>query len=64
MTDAEYVGRELRKALEDGPGGPVETVRIKAEGPNRDSRWVSLTVDEYRELIRATVARVSERENG
>lgn len=61
MTHAEYVEREFRKALEAGAGGPVETVRVKAEGPTGSSRRVSLTVPEFEALIGGTVAKVAER---
>lgn len=61
MTNAEYVEHELRKALRKGGGGPVETVKIKAEGPTGSSRWVSLTVPEFEALITVTVAKVAER---
>ncbi len=60
MTDAEYVEREFRKALWN-EGSPIETVRVKAEGPCGSSRWVSLSVPEFEKLIAATVAAVSER---
>lgn len=72
MTDAEYIELELRKALEvtSGPrrdgedGGAPLTVRIKAEGVHRDSRWLTLTVPEFEALITGTVAKVAEREEG
>jgi hypothetical protein len=68
-TDADYVEAELRKAL-DATGGPRRgaengeplTVRVKAEGAYRDSRWLTLTVPEFEALITATVAKVAERE--
>lgn len=60
MTDAEYVERELRKALRDDRG-PVEIVRIKAEGPYGDSRWLNIPAKEYERMIKATVAIVAER---
>jgi hypothetical protein len=59
MTDAEYIERELRKALKEGAGGPVETVRVKAEGPTGSSRWVSLPVEVYKTMITATVDAVT-----
>jgi hypothetical protein len=62
MTNAEYVERELRRALKEGAGGPVETVRVKAEGPTGDSRWLALPVDVYEVMITATVEAVAERE--
>jgi hypothetical protein len=60
MTNAEYVEREFRKALKEGAGGPVETVRVKAEGPTGSSRWLSLSVDVYEAMITATVDAVAE----
>lgn len=60
MTDAEYTEHELRKALRDDHG-PVETIRVKAEGPYGSSRWVTLTVAEYEKVITAATAAVSER---
>lgn len=61
MTWAEYVESELRKALREGAGGPVETIRVKAEGPYGSSRWVTLTVAEYEKVITAATAAVPER---
>lgn len=70
MDDAEYIGRELRKALEIANGGEWPTdedgepkkIRFKAEGPHGSSRWLPLTVPEFEALIRGTVAKVAERE--
>lgn len=70
MNDAEYVERELRKALEvmDGRKWPTDDdgepkkIRIKAEGPHGSSRWLLLTVPEFEALIAGTVAKVAERE--
>lgn len=61
MTDAEYVESELRKALREDAGEPVETVRIKAEGPCGSSRWVTVSAAEYETMITATVAAVAKR---
>lgn len=61
MTDAEYVEYEFRKALREGAGGSVETIRVKAEGPTGSSRWVTLRVAEFEQMITATTAAVAER---
>jgi hypothetical protein len=62
MTDAEYVGREFRKALKDRDGGPVETVRVKAEGPTGSSRWVTVSVGTWERMIAAGVAAIGKSE--
>lgn len=62
MTDAEYVEHEFRKGLrEHGGSGPVETVRVKVEGPYGSSRWVTLRRTEFERMTTATVEAVSER---
>lgn len=59
MTDAEYIAYELRKGT---PHGVVDgTCQIKVRGPEGESRWVTLTQEQYAAL---TTALTTESENG
>lgn len=66
MTDAEYIERELRRALKitDGREWPTDDdgepkkIRIKAEGPHGSSRWLLVTVPVFEAMIAGTVALV------
>lgn len=62
MTDAEYVAYEFSKGLaEHGDSGPVESVRVKVEGPYGSSRWVTLRRAEFERMTAAMVEAVAER---
>ncbi|MFE0472601.1 hypothetical protein ACFW2V_13400 [Streptomyces sp. NPDC058947] len=61
MTNAEYIESEFRKALRDDHG-PVETIRVKAEGPYGSSRWVSLPVAAFEAMTTAAANAMTEPE--